>query len=91
MESFETVAHISNDGTLTLIVPPAFPKGEVRVTLTPISETDLPYTRGVESGIPYTQGKLPRTSLAEWANKNSEHWGDQIRSDDVEGFTGRRF
>ena len=32
-----------------------------------------------------------RTSLADWAEENAEHWGDELRSDDVEGFTGRRF
>ena len=35
--------------------------------------------------------KKPRTSLAEWAEANSEDWGDRIRSDDVESFTGRRY
>jgi len=91
MQTFETVAEIAEDGTLKLAVPPEFPRGEVRVTVTPVSENELPYTSGVEKGIPYTQGKLPRTSLAEWAEQNAEHWGDRIRSDDVEGFTGRRF
>jgi hypothetical protein len=35
MQSFQTVAQISDDGTLTLMVPPEFPKGQVQVTLTP--------------------------------------------------------
>ena len=91
MQSFQTVAQISDDRTLTLVVPPEFPKGQVQVTLTAVSEPELPYMRGVQAGIPYTRGKLPRTSLAEWADENAEHWGNQIRSDDVEGFTGRRF
>ena len=91
MQSFQTVAQISDDHTLTLVVPPEFPKGQVQVTLTPVSEAELPFTRGIKAGIPYTRGKLPPTSLAEWAEKNAEHWGDQIRSDDVESFTGRRY
>ena len=36
-------------------------------------------------------GKQPRTSLADWAEANAEHWGDRLSSEDVEGFTGRRF
>ena len=35
--------------------------------------------------------KKPGTSLADWAEENAEDWGDRIRSDDVESFTGRRF
>jgi len=35
--------------------------------------------------------KKPRTSLADWAEAHSENWGDRIRSDDVESFTGRRY
>jgi len=37
------------------------------------------------------QEKQPRTSLADWADANAEHWGTQLNSEDVEGFTGRRF
>lgn len=32
-----------------------------------------------------------RTSLADWADANAEHWGSQLSSTDVEGFTGRSF
>ena len=35
--------------------------------------------------------KPSRTSLADWAEQNGEHWGTQLSSEDVEGFTGRRF
>ena len=52
---------------------------------------------GVE-GLPSDETPQPangvepfRTSLADWADENAEHWGDELRSDDVEGFTGRRF
>jgi hypothetical protein len=90
MQSFETVAQVSDDHTLTVVIPPEFPTGQVRVMLIPIPD-EAPYIRGVEAGIPYTRGKLPPTSLAEWAEQNAEHWGDRIRSDDVESFTGRRY
>ena len=33
----------------------------------------------------------PRTSLADWAEANAENWGEQLGSEDVEGFTGRRY
>ena len=35
--------------------------------------------------------KRPGTSLAEWAEQNAEDWGDQLNSENVEAFTGRRF
>ena len=35
-------------------------------------QEDLPYTRGVKAGIPFTKGKLPRSSLADWAEENDE-------------------
>jgi hypothetical protein len=35
--------------------------------------------------------KRPGTSLADWAENNAESWGDRIRSDDVESFTGRKY
>jgi hypothetical protein len=33
--------------------------------------------------------KRPATSLADWAEQSAEEWGDQLRSENVEGFTGR--
>lgn len=47
----------------------------------------------VEPLLPQTaeSRKRPGTSLAGWAEKNAEDWGDRLRSEDVEGFTGRRF
>jgi plasmid stability protein len=35
--------------------------------------------------------KKPWTNLADWAEKHDEHWGSPVNSEDVEGFTGRRF
>lgn len=35
--------------------------------------------------------KRPGTSLAEWAEQNAEDWGDQLNSENVKAFTGRRF
>lgn len=41
--------------------------------------------------LPHEAPKRPGTSLADWAEQNAEDWGDQLSSEDVEGFTGRRF
>lgn len=41
--------------------------------------------------VPSPAQKQPRTSLADWAEAKGEHWGSQLSSEDVEGFTGRRF
>jgi hypothetical protein len=35
--------------------------------------------------------KRPGTRLDEWAEQNAEDWGDQLDSENVEAFTGRRF
>ena len=35
--------------------------------------------------------RRPGTSLADWAEQNAEDCSDQMNSEDVEGFTGRRF
>ncbi len=35
--------------------------------------------------------KRPGTRLDEWAEQNAEDWGDQLNSENVEAFTGRRF
>ncbi len=40
---------------------------------------------------PEPDEKQPRTSLAAWAEANAEDWGTKLNSEDVEGFTGRRF
>jgi hypothetical protein len=53
----------------------------------PVGEVELAVTVTPKPVAP----KPPRTSLADWAEANAEDWGDAIRSDDVEGFTGRRF
>ena len=38
-----------------------------------------------------TVQKKSRTSLADWADAHAEHWGSQLNSANVEGFTGRSF
>ena len=78
MISFRVFAEITDDRQVVLNVPAQVPVGaaELVVTVEP------------QSGRPV---KRPATSLADWAEQNAEDWGDQIRSEDVESFTGRRF
>lgn len=62
---------------------------KIEVTLpreVPIGKVDL-----VISVASSAEPKKPRTSLAAWADENGEHLGDKINSEDVEGFTGRRY
>jgi hypothetical protein len=54
----------------------------------PIGKIDLLVTIDAE---PQEKEKSPRTSLGDWAENQAEHWGEEIRSTDVEGFTGRGF
>ena len=63
-----------------VIVPDAsHPLAEgTRVEITVLESPDVP-------------SKKSRTSLAEWADANAEHWGSRMSSEDVEGFTGRSF
>ncbi|HEY1378204.1 MAG TPA: hypothetical protein VGF55_15500 [Gemmataceae bacterium] len=77
MTTLHMTATVGDDRTVVLRLPAEVPVGEVdlAVTVTPKSVPPKP----------------PRTSLADWAEANAEDWGDVIRSDDVEGFTGRRF
>ena len=71
-------ANIRKDRRLLLQLPPDVPTGRVE-----LSVTVQPNGKRIK--------KRPGTSLAKWAEENAEHWGDQISSEDVEGFTGRRF
>jgi hypothetical protein len=77
MFTLHVQAEVTPDRKLILTVPPEVPPGkvEVEVTLRPV-DTSAPYSR---------------PGLLEWAEQNAEDWGGRIRSDDVEGFTGRRF
>lgn len=70
-------AEVKDDRRIVLILPPEVPTGEAELVVT------------VDSSAP--ESKPPRTSLADWAEANAEHWGNQLNSDVVEGFTGRRF
>jgi hypothetical protein len=78
MITFRVEAEIKDDRQVTLTLPPEVPTGKADLVVTVDS-------RSTE------QTKRPRSSLADWAEKYAEHWGNQLNSEDVEGFTGRRF
>jgi hypothetical protein len=69
---------VKADRQVVLTLPPEVPVGQAELVVT-------------VSSSPNHQAKQPRTSLADWAEANAEDWGTQLNSEDVEGFTGRRF
>ena len=78
MITFRISADVGDDHRVTLTLPPEVPVGKSELIVTvALSSAGKP--------------KRPRSSLADWAEKNAEDWGDQLSSEDVEGFTGRRF
>ena len=77
MITVRMTADVQDDRRIVLTLPPEVPTGPAELVVT------------IDSSIP--TNKRLRTSLADWANANAENWGDRLRSDDVEGFTGRRF
>jgi hypothetical protein len=77
MITFRITTNVTDDHRVVLTLPPEVPIGQAELVVT------------VES--PVLDRKQPRTSLADWAEAGAENWGTQLRSEDVEGFTGRRF
>jgi hypothetical protein len=77
MITFRITADIKDDRRVVLTLPPEVPTGQAELVVT------------VER--PASENKPPRTSLADWAEANAESWGNRLSSEDVEGFTGRRF
>jgi hypothetical protein len=77
MITFRLSTEIKEDRQVVLTLPPEVPIGQAELVVTVNS--------------PPSDNKRPRTSLADWAEANAENWGDRLNSEDVEGFTGRRF
>ena len=77
MITLQITVDVKDDRQVVLTLP----------TEVPIGQTELLVTISPQPA----QKKKPRTSLAEWAEANAEAWGDKIRSEDVESFTGRRY
>ena len=77
MITFRISAEVSGDRQVTLKVPPEVPVGKNDFVVIVATGSD-------------DKTKRPRSSLADWAERNAESWGDRLNSEDVEGFTGRR-
>jgi len=76
MISFRVSTDVKEDRRVVLTLPPEVPPGKTELFVSVSSAND--------------EAKLPRTSLAQWAEQNAEHWGERLDAKDVEGFTGRR-
>jgi hypothetical protein len=77
MVTFHRLGEVSGDHRVTLQVPPEVPVGKHDFVVTVAVRPD--------------KAKRPRSSLADWAEQNAESWGGRLSSEDVAGFTGRRF
>lgn len=78
MITFLVSADVTEDRQILLTLPPEVPTGKAELWVT------------VDPGSAGNR-KEPRSSLADWAEANAEHWGSRLNSADVESFTGRRF
>lgn len=78
MITFRLKAIVKEDRRVEIVLPPETPLGaqELVVSIAPQS-SETPQPR--------------KASLAEWARQYAEDLGDDVKSTDVEGFTGRRF
>jgi hypothetical protein len=77
MITMQITVDVKDDRQVVLTLPLEVPTGQTELIVTVAPQS--------------AQKKKPRTSLAEWAEANAEHWGDKISSEAVEGFTGRRY
>jgi hypothetical protein len=78
MITFRVSTEVKDDRRVEIILPEGVPTGQADLVV-----NVLPRPAG--------QAKRPRTSLADWAEQNAEHWAKQLDSTDVATFTGRRF
>lgn len=77
MATIRLTAEIKEDRRLEIVLPPEIPLGQAELTLSIEPMLDPPPER--------------KFRLSEWAAKYAEDLGDEVKSTDVEGFTGRRF
>ena len=78
MITFQVSADVQDEHRVVLTLPPEVPIGQAELVVSVTSEAERAARR-------------PRTSLADWAEENAEHWGNRLDSRDVESFTGRRY
>jgi hypothetical protein len=68
-------ADIHEDRRVVLTLPPEVPLGRSELIVSVAAEP--------KPGLPQS-----RSSLADWAEQNAEHWGNRLSAQDVEGFAG---
>jgi hypothetical protein len=78
MITFRLSTDVKDDRQVVLTLPPEVPTGQAELVVTVQPSTA-------------ERRKRPGTSLADWAEQRAEDWGDRLKSEDVETFTGRRF
>jgi hypothetical protein len=78
MITLRITTDVKDDRRVVLTLPPEVPTGQAELVVTIAPQKS-------------TEPKRPGTSLADWAEANAEDWDDRLSSEDVEGFTGRRF
>lgn len=78
MITFRISTDVKDDRRVVLTLPREVPTGKADLVVSVAPQSPA-------------AAKPPRSSLADWAEEHSEHWGDQIRATDVATFTGRRF
>jgi hypothetical protein len=79
MSTIRFTTEIGND---QLIRPPEgvfLGPGKAEITIVPIAAATT------------NESKPPRSSLADWAEQEAEHWGSAVNSADVASFNGRSF
>lgn len=86
MISVHLKAEVPDDRRIVVTLPSEVPPGPVELEVIVRTPTDSANGTPAEA-----VKKKDRFCLADWFEGQSEDWGDQIRSDDVEGFTGRRY
>ena len=78
MVTFRISTEVRDDHRVELVLPAEVPTGKADLVVSVVSQ-------------PLTVAKRPRSSLADWADQQAEHWSKQLDSTDVGTFTGRRF
>ena len=78
MITFRIAAEVKDDRQVVLTLPPDVPTGKLELVVSVARAEDH-------------AAKPHRSSLADWADENAEHWGDRLSARDVDAFTGRRF
>ncbi len=78
MTIVQLIVDVKEDRRISLTLPPEVPTGKAELVVTVV----VPHP---------TEKKRPRTSLSQWAEAKAENWGNRLNSEDIEGFTGRRY